>query len=119
LLNAIEAEGGGEIKRDYTLLNDIYHSLGACRLALILSLVTTASYALAQHGPQSTNHPWRTMIATVVILACAAFMFSVFQRNRSDTWMTMTRQVRRDLRWWCKTHPQFLMLVDGQRDVRD
>jgi len=116
LLNATRNTGDDRIRDDYVALSDMYHILGACRIATLFAGVTALVHA-GLYFRLVEDHPFRSAGALVGSLYIAILWLRVVQHNRTDTLHTMRRQVRRDLRMWLVRHPEYLMMhpdVDTQ-----
>lgn len=107
LLSATTTTGDARIRDDYVALGDIYHILGACRIATLFAFVVAAIHA-GLHSTLVLHHPYRSVGAGVGSLYIVAFWLRIVQHNRDDTLHTMRRQLRRDLRMWLARHPEYL-----------
>jgi hypothetical protein len=108
VLDHLAVRGGEEIKRNYVALSDIYHALGACRYAVILAFSATAGYvALADRAGRFTESPGKSAVAIVGCFVITWAMVVICHLNRADTWHTMTKQLRSDLRVWVAAYPDF------------
>jgi hypothetical protein len=117
LLSATRITGDGRIRDDWVKLGEMYHILGACRIATAFAGVATLIHA-GLHFSQVAHHPWRSGGALIGSLYLAALWLRVVQHNRGDTLHTMRRQLRRDLRMWLARHPEYLsMHPDTQKEV--
>jgi len=107
LLNATRSTGDDRIRDDYIALSDMYHILGACRIATLFAGVTALVHA-GLYFRLVEDHPFRSAGALVGSLYIAVLWLRVVQHNRTDTLHTMRRQVRRDLRMWLARNPDYL-----------
>lgn len=110
LINSIATSGGfSEIKRDYVALTDIYHALGACRIAIGLASLATATHIAVSGGNRMSHHPLRCVAVAVTCTGLVWITYKVCHRNRKDTYHTMTKGLSTDLRlWWLGKHPDTL-----------
>ena len=100
LANSIAVSGDGEIKKEYSALTDIYHALGACRIAVAMAVATTFAHVATTGLPRYEANLPASVAATFCCLAVGWLTMRVCQRNRRDSWHTLTRQLRGDLRLW-------------------
>lgn len=97
---------GEEIKADVTYRADMYHALGACRLAAPIAAMCTCIYALAVYHANVTANLVISACAILVVFASTAFLVYIFDSNRKNTWYALTSQARQSLLIWFTTHPE-------------
>ncbi len=107
LISATATSTESRIRDDYYALSDIYHALGACRIATAFS-AAAAIVHVGIYYPSYGNHLYRSMVATLLCVFVGSLWLRVVQHNRVDTLHTMRRQLRRDLRVWLARNPNYL-----------
>ena len=108
LMNFTFDNGQTRIKTSYDSLADIYHALGACRAALIVTTVAAVIDILAKHTDNFIDHWVRSAGATIFIVVCFWGTWHIIFVNRRESWRLMTSQLRNDLRLWAMMHPELL-----------
>ncbi len=108
VLNLTYCSGDGQIARSYAALEDLYHALGACDAALIAISTATTLDILAAHAHSYLTHLGPSIAVTVLALLLIWGSHCVIRVNRQRRWITMTRQLRNDLRAWALRHPELL-----------
>jgi hypothetical protein len=86
-----------EIKRNFTTLYDIYHALGASRLAVLLGAIGGVMYLLAAHPTEVAAHLWVSIVGLWLVVVSALFMAYVLHRTRIATWKSAVRKIHLDL----------------------
>ena len=98
LLDLVATDGGRpEIKRNFTTLYDIYHSLGASRLAVILGSWTGLLYLGGTHRDDIGDHLVASIVGLVAILVVSLTVAYILHRTRIATWRSAIAKVRLDL----------------------
>ena len=106
ILNLTSATGDTQIKRSFTELGDIYHALGACRATIILLGIAGAIYIPLKHSSQYVHNLGPCIAASLASILLLVAAWHVIRINRRDSWMTMTCQLRNDLRIWALRNPE-------------
>ncbi len=110
LLDLLHAHGGGdELKREFVSLSDIYHSLGASRLGVILGWIAAVLYLPVAHMSQVADHPWKSGLVVIGSGSMAVATFLVLHLTRQSTWRTAVGSVKFGLRWCLANSPQDLL----------
>jgi hypothetical protein len=73
-----------ELKTEFTTLSDIYHALGASRLAVPVGWLLGVTYAVAGYTPRVLDHLLRVVFAAALMFAVCVFVFWVLHRARRD-----------------------------------
>jgi hypothetical protein len=104
--------GGEQIKREYTTLSDIYHALGATRIAIILAgggvFIWTATHA--QRAEQAVD----LLLALAVIVVLTGVLSVVLHVARRRTWDSASWTLRFGLRWLFWRHADELVPPSGR-----
>lgn len=132
LVSRVADDGGEHVKREYMMLSDIYHALGACRGATIAIGILSVFYACVLRPDRwvPTNgsldgvgtsqadclavaasgcHVDGSRVVACFVIAGLTFVLAyILHRNRNDARRTLTNQLGRDLRAWWTTNPGFL-----------
>jgi hypothetical protein len=87
-----------EIKRNFTTLYDIYHALGASRLAVVMGAMAGVFYLGGVHRADISAHVGASIVALVVIAGATALVAYVLHRTRIATWKSAVSRIRLDLR---------------------
>jgi hypothetical protein len=89
--------GCEQIKREYTTLSDIYHALGATRIAIILAgggvFVWTAAHV------HQGDHLLASLLALITVVALTGLLSVVLHVARRRTWGSASWALRFGLRW--------------------
>lgn len=88
---------GEQIKREYTTLSDIYHALGAARIAIILAGIGVFAWTVAHAADAS--HPLCSVAAVAAIAALTGILSLVLHIARRRTWDSASWTLRFGLRW--------------------
>ena len=102
-----------ELKTEFTTLSDIYHALGASRLAVPVGWLIGVIYAVAGYTPRVLDHLLRVIFAAALMLVVCTFVFWVLHRARRATWRSALACAHYGLTWCFATHPEFMQL-DGR-----
>lgn len=95
---AAEIPGSGELKKEYSDLADVYHGLGATRLAIRLGWLAVVCLGLSHLG-RIEDHPVGSL-AGFVAISLPTFAFSVvLHLARQQTWHSASASLRFGLRW--------------------
>jgi hypothetical protein len=106
LLTYIAEHGGGELKRDIDYRADMYHALGACRLAATAAAPVAIVYVgVADHSSAFGNLVGSACVAILAGLASGG-LYWVFRKNRKNAWYALTAQARQGLYSWFTTSEQ-------------
>lgn len=98
LLDLLAGEGKRpEIKQNFTALYDIYHSLGASRLAVVLGSFASLAYLGGAHHGEIGDHLTASIVGVFVVLFFAFGTAYVLHRTRIATWRSAIAKVRLDL----------------------
>lgn len=87
-----------EIKREYTTLSDIYHALGASRIALWSAGITAAAYNILLHYRSATLYPLRTLVLVLIIGVSVLSLTLVVDQARRQTQKYLLRRLGLTLR---------------------
>ena len=110
LLNYVAQRGGEAIKTDYGYRADMYHALGACRLAPPAAALCACAYALSAYHADFWANSGVSAAVAIFIWATAVFLLRIFDSNRKNAWYALTSQARQDLYAWFTTHPESPLL---------
>lgn len=102
-----------ELKTEFTTLSDIYHALGASRLAVPVGWLIGVIYAVAGYTPRVLDHLLGVIFAAALMLVVCTFVFWVLHRARRATWQSALACAHYGLTWCFATHPEFMQL-DGR-----
>jgi hypothetical protein len=95
LLDWIAVEGKRpEIKDNFMALYDIYHSLGASRLAVVLGSFGGILYLCGAHGDDISQQVTVSVLGLAAVLATAFGLAYVLHRTRIATWRSAISKVR-------------------------
>jgi hypothetical protein len=98
VLDLVATEGGRpEIKRNFTTLYDIYHSLGASRLAVTLGPAAGFAYLGGTHREDIAGHVLASVIGFFVVVFVACTVAYILHRTRIATWRSAIAKIRLDL----------------------
>lgn len=112
LLDLVATRGGHpEIQRNFNGLYDIYHSLGASRLAVALGAIGGVLYLGGAHQGDIEENLAVSLIGLIAIAIVAAFLTYIIHRTRLATWKSAISKVRLDLISYFKTNPEFVELL--------
>lgn len=100
LVNFTAQSGNTGVKDDYGYRSDVYHSLGACRLAVLLSGICGILYVFLGAAFDFAVSFERTLVSGVLVLVVCVYLIRVFDRNREKSWHAITQQVGNDLAMW-------------------
>lgn len=118
LLDLVGVKGGRpEIKRNFMNLYDIYHSLGASRLAAPLGAVAGVVYLGLAHEDEIGEHLLSSAAGLVVVLTAAGLIAYVLHRTRIATWRSAISKVRLDIVGCFRTNPDLVRALPPQRPV--
>jgi len=105
LLNYVAQHGGEAIKADYGYRADMYHALGACRLAPPTAALVACIYALSALHADLWANPVVSVVMALFIWSSALFLLRIFDSNRKNAWYALTSQARQDLYAWFSSSP--------------
>jgi hypothetical protein len=109
LLDLLANEGKRpEIKQNFTALYDIYHSLGASRLAIILGSFAGLGYLGGTRRTDISEHVTASILGVLVVILVAFSIAYVLHRTRIATWKSAISKVRLDLTACLALDPPFL-----------
>jgi hypothetical protein len=98
LLDTLAVDGKRpEIKRNFTTLYDIYHSLGASRLAVVLGSWAGIFYLCGTRRGDIGHHLTVSIAGFFLVLAVAFAIAYILHRTRIATWRSAIAKVRLDL----------------------
>lgn len=100
-----------EIKRNFTTLYDIYHALGASRLAVVLGSGSGIFYLLLAHDGDIAAQIGDSVAAFYVIAVTTIFVAYALHRTRIATWKSAVSKVRLDLRACLTTNEKLMALL--------
>lgn len=86
-----------EIRQTFTSLYDIYHSLGASRLAVVAGPFAAVLYLVGFNQGTIDAHHGRSIGALVAIVAVSLLTAYILHRTRIATWKSTISRVRLDL----------------------
>lgn len=98
-LDTFPVESVGRVKREYTVLSDIYHSQGAARFAVLMAAPTSVWYSLMLNRGSSCARLllWRSQlpadcadlwVMSAFTLAIAVGLAALLNMARRSTWVT-------------------------------
>jgi hypothetical protein len=90
--------GATQIKSEYTILSDIYHSLGAARTAVAWGWALVLVFALT-HAGRFASEPGGSIAGVAAISLLTALLYLVLHSARRRTWKSASSSVRLGLRW--------------------
>ena len=99
VLDLVSYKGMPEPKHDFRLLYDIYHALGATRVALVLGTISGLIYGWGAHRGRFEGHLAASAIAVGLLIATTFGLLYVLHRARRSTWKSAIKKVGLDLRW--------------------
>ncbi len=101
LLDISSMAGFPELKREYTNLSDLYHALGAARLAVCAAWMgfVFVNIGLASYREDFINHLAAPMICTSVITAFSIGLWLLLHQARGNTSATLVARVAFGLHW--------------------
>jgi len=75
-----------DVSKEFITLSDIYHSLGASRVALVLSYIFSIAYmimnAILNHSSVWANNAEGTLLGVVLITIASLLLYIAFTKNR-------------------------------------
>lgn len=95
---AATSEKSAEIKKEYTTLSDIYHSLGAARTAVSSAFICQVALALTHPG-RIWDKPLASFAGLLVAGALTALLWALFHSARGWTWRSAAGTLQYGLRW--------------------
>lgn len=117
LLNYVAQYGGDAIKSDYGYRADMYHALGACRIAPPIAALCACAYALSAFHADLLANSHVSLAVAVFIWGSAFLLLRIFDSNRKNAWYALTYQARQDLLAWFTTNPDSPLMKDGSTFV--
>lgn len=100
LVNMADRRHGSHLRQDIAGLEDIYHTLGASRMAFILAAFFCYSY-LFMFNPGAVTNEWSGAVPVVyVFLAFCLMLLTAPHRGQRDTSCTITARLEREIRLW-------------------
>jgi hypothetical protein len=105
-----------EVKRNFTTLYDIYHALGASRLAVVLGSGSGIFYLSIVHGADVTGHVGASVLALIMVALTTVFVAYALHRTRIATWKSAVSKVRLDLRACFTTNEKLTRLLPSVRN---
>lgn len=114
---AAERGGAEEVRRDYTTLSDIYHSLGASRAAALTAPCLTVPYVAYAWWPIVREQLFTSVVAVGAIAALSFVLAYVFHIARSNTWRSAEESAVYGLTAAYKTHSDFRACLPPPRTV--
>jgi hypothetical protein len=90
---------GAELKREFTTLSDIYHALGASRVAVILGWGGGILYVATAHGHDAVDHPVKSLVALLFTAIATAVTVVALHQTRRATWASASKCAGLGLRW--------------------
>jgi hypothetical protein len=100
-----------EIKRNFTTLYDIYHALGASRLAVVLGSGSAVFYLFLAHQSDIAAQPGDSVAALYWVVVTTGFVAYTLHRTRIATWKSAVSKVRLDLRACFTTNEKLTELL--------
>jgi len=100
-----------EIKENFQQLYDIYHTLGACRLAVPLGTAGACLYLLGTHRSEIHANLTRSIVGLVIVILVTVLLAYVLHQTRNATWKSAIHKVRLDLRSCFETNRELHELV--------
>lgn len=97
-----------ELKMEFTTLSDIYHALGAARLAVPLGGVIGVVYAGSMHTERILHHLLEEFVAAMLMALVGAWIVNLLHNARRATWNSALACAQYGLRWCLGTHPDGL-----------
>jgi hypothetical protein len=117
LLDLIATRGERpEIKRNFMNLYDIYHSLGAGRLAVPLGTSAAVLYLARAHHEDISHHLLASIVGLMVVVALTVLFAYVLHQTRITTWRSAISKVRLDLDSCFKTNAHLVELLPEEED---
>lgn len=99
LLDLVSSRGGNpEIKRNFTTLYDIYHALGASRLAVVLGSSGATLYLAGIHRGEISSRVVASIVTLAVVGGATCLAAYILHRTRIATWKSAVSRIRLDLR---------------------
>lgn len=96
------------VRQNFATLYEIYHALGASRVAIALGPGIAAVYAAAAHWNKVQQHLEASLIALFLVMSLVCGLTYVIHRARLSTWKSAVQKVRLDLRWCLEGTPDLL-----------
>lgn len=98
VLDLVAIEGKRpEIKRNFTTLYDIYHSLGASRLAVVLGSGAGIVYLCGAHRDDIATNVTVSIAGFLAVFTIAFTIAYILHRTRIATWRSAISKIRLDL----------------------
>lgn len=112
---------GTALERSYRAIDDLYHTLGACRAALIAVSLAAGADVAARHRHAFDMYPGRSIGVTVFSLLMIFVSLRVIRVNRRNCWLALTATLRNGLRTWAILNPEIITQLaaaplDGKGD---
>lgn len=107
--------GAAQVKTEYTVLSDIYHSLGAARTAVMWGWGVVIFLALTHVG-RLADRPFGTLASLAAITLLTAILYFMLHTARRRTWKSASASLRFGLRWLFWRHAQEFVSGDVRRE---
>ena len=88
-----------EIKAEYTNLSDIYHSLGAARVAVLGAAAAAVALVVLGDPGQLCDAPLGSVGGLSAIVAMTTALWLIFHSARGRTWRSAQGSLQYGLRW--------------------
>ncbi|HEY0605754.1 MAG TPA: hypothetical protein VGD58_22715, partial [Herpetosiphonaceae bacterium] len=89
-----------EIKQEFITLSDIYHAIGASRMALTLAYVFYLIYNIWIHAQWWINNSGRMILATLTVTFIAFVLLRVLERTRTRSFYSSQSILRHSFKWY-------------------
>jgi hypothetical protein len=104
-----------EIRNEVTTLADIYHSIGASRIAIVLSIAMHFSYNLARKGPLISQVPLKVILSIVLPYVLVYALLVILESTRRHTLNSLQAFLAHTLSFFCGPYQNTaLWPVSGQ-----
>jgi hypothetical protein len=94
-----------QVKSEYVALSDLYHSLGATRVAVTFSWFGTVAI-IASHPDKVHEHLAGTVAGLVLLTIVTALLSYILFLARRRTWLSAASSLRLGLHWLFTQHPE-------------
>lgn len=99
-MSQVADSGRIHAKQDFDYRADMYHSLGACRVAVLFAAFAALVYIPLAQYPFSWRLGELSAFAALAIGTISFALLWVIRKNRAKAWYALTEQAGHDLRVW-------------------
>lgn len=104
-----------EIRSEVTTLADIYHSIGASRIAIVLSIAMHFSYNLAQKEPLMAQMPLQVVLSIVLPYILVYALLVILESTRRHTLNSLQAFLAHSISFFCGPYQNTALWPGSER----